>query len=148
MGINELNNAWIEAGQKVSDLNEKLNVALMDDSFDQAAFADLKEQRDQAKQRRNALKDQLNEARAAEVVKMHDEDKKPLTDSELSMKDKFVKYWQRWLDDSRRHSHDYQHFGTSICVPAELGPCGIRNDRIWFAGLRKVLRYQAIGITG
>ncbi|WP_033935113.1 phage major capsid protein [Limosilactobacillus mucosae] len=91
MGINELNNAWIEAGQKVSDLNEKLNVALMDDSFDQAAFADLKEQRDQAKQRRNALKDQLNEARAAEVVKMHDEDKKPLTDSELSMKDKFVK---------------------------------------------------------
>ena len=91
MGINELNNAWIEAGQKVSDLNEKLNVALMDDSFGQAAFADLKEQRDQAKQRRNALKDQLNEARAAEVVKMHDEDKKPLTDSELSMKDKFVK---------------------------------------------------------
>lgn len=91
MGINDLNNAWIEAGQKVSDLNEKLNVALMDDSFDQAAFADLKEQRDQAKQRRNALKDQLNEARAAEVVKMHDEDKKPLTDSELSMKDKFVK---------------------------------------------------------
>lgn len=91
MGINELNNAWIEAGQKVSDLNEKLNVALMDDSFDQAAFADLKERRDQAKQRRNALKDQLNEARAAEVAKMHDEDKKPLTDSELSMKDKFVK---------------------------------------------------------
>lgn len=91
MGINELNNAWIEAGQKVSDLNEKLNVALMDDSFDQAAFADLKEQRDHAKARRDALKDQLNEARAAEVVKMHDEDKKPLTDSQLSMKDKFVK---------------------------------------------------------
>lgn len=91
MGINELNNAWIEAGQKVSDLNEKLNVALMDDSFDQAAFADLKEHRDHAKARRDALKDQLNEARAAEVVKMHDEDKKPLTDSQLSMKDKFVK---------------------------------------------------------
>lgn len=91
MGINELNNAWIEAGQKVSDLNEKLNVALMDDSFDQATFADLKGQRDHAKARRDALKDQLNEARAAEVVKMHDEDKKPLTDSQLSMKDKFVK---------------------------------------------------------
>lgn len=91
MGINELNNAWIEAGQKVSDLNENLNVALMDDSFDQATFADLKGRRDHAKARRDALKDQLNEARAAEVVKMHDEDKKPLTDSQLSMKDKFVK---------------------------------------------------------
>lgn len=91
MGINELNNAWIEAGQKVSDLNEKLNVALMDDSFDQATFADLKGRRDHAKARRDALKDQLNEARAAEVVKMHDEDKKPLTDSQLSIKDKFVK---------------------------------------------------------
>lgn len=91
MGINELNNAWIEAGQKVSDLNDKLNVALMDDAFDQAAFADLKEQRDHAKERRDALKDQLNEARAAEVVKMHDGDKEPLNDSQLSMKDKFVK---------------------------------------------------------
>lgn len=91
MGINELNNTWIEAGQKVSDLNEKLNVALMDDSFDQAAFADLKEQRDHAKERRDALKDQLNEARAAEVVKMHDGDKEPLNDSQLSLKDKFVK---------------------------------------------------------
>ena len=75
MGINELNNAWVEAGQKVSDLNDKLNVALMDDSFDQAAFADLKEQRDHAKERRDALKDQLNEVRAVEVVKMHDGDK-------------------------------------------------------------------------
>ena len=91
MGINELNNAWIEAGQKVSDLNDKLNVALMDDSFDQAAFTDLKEQRDHAKERRDALKDQLNEARAAEVVKMHDGDKEPLNDSQLSLKDKFVK---------------------------------------------------------
>lgn len=91
MGINELNNAWIEAGQKVSDLNDKLNVALMDDSFDQAAFADLKEQRDHAKERRDALKDQLNEARAAEVVKMHDSDKEPLNDNQLSLKDKFVK---------------------------------------------------------
>lgn len=91
MGINELNNAWVEAGQKVSDLNDKLNVALMDDSFDQAAFADLKEQRDHAKERRDALKDQLNEARAVEVVKMHDGDKEPLNDSQLSLKDKFVK---------------------------------------------------------
>lgn len=100
MGINELNNAWIEAGQKVSDLNEKLNVALMDDSFDQATFADLKGQRDHAKARRDALKDQLNEARAAEVVKMHDEDKKPLTDSQLSMKDKFVKEFKDMVTTS------------------------------------------------
>lgn len=100
MGINELNNAWIEAGQKVSDLNEKLNVALMDDSFDQATFADLKGRRDHAKARRDALKDQLNEARAAEVVKMHDEDKKPLTDSQLSMKDKFVKEFKDMVTTS------------------------------------------------
>lgn len=100
MGINELNNAWIEAGQKVSDLNEKLNVALMDDSFDQATFADLKGRRDHAKARRDALKDQLNEARTAEVVKMHDEDKKPLTDSQLSMKDKFVKEFKDMVTTS------------------------------------------------
>ena len=33
MGINELNDAWISKGQEVSDLNAKLNTAVLDDNF-------------------------------------------------------------------------------------------------------------------
>ena len=36
--INTMNDAWIAQGQKVSDLNDKLNAAVLDDSFDQEKF--------------------------------------------------------------------------------------------------------------
>lgn len=90
MGINELNDAWISAGQKVSDLDAKLNAAAVSDSFDTKSFNELKAQRDTAKAQRDALKDQLEEARANEIVKMSDADKKPLNKNEINLKNKFV----------------------------------------------------------
>ena len=92
MKINELNDAWISAGQKVADVNAKLNAAVLDDSFDADKFKDLKAQRDNLAAQRDAIKDQLDEARAAEVIKMDNKKtRKPLNDSEKSMKDEFVK---------------------------------------------------------
>lgn len=91
MGINELNDAWIAKGQEVSDLNDKLNVAVLDDNFDTEKFNELKKQRDAAKVQRDALKDQLTEARAQEVRNMDTKDKKPLDDKQLDLKDKFVR---------------------------------------------------------
>ncbi|WP_394268002.1 phage major capsid protein [Limosilactobacillus vaginalis] len=91
MGINELNDAWIAKGQEVSDLNDKLNVAVLDDNFDTEKFNELKKQRDAAKVQRDALKDQLTEARAQEVRNMDTKDKKPLDDKQLDIKDKFVR---------------------------------------------------------
>lgn len=91
MGINELNDAWIAKGQEVSDLNDKLNVAVLDDNFDTEKFNELKKQRDAAKVQRDALKDQLTEARAQEVRNMNTEDKKPLDNKQLDIKDKFVR---------------------------------------------------------
>ncbi|MEE6665660.1 phage major capsid protein [Limosilactobacillus fermentum] len=90
MKINELNDAWIESGQKVSDLNDRMNVALNDDNMDMDDYKALKAQRDTEKERRDALKDQLEEARAMEVRNMKESDKKPLTPKEENMKDKFV----------------------------------------------------------
>ena len=91
MGINELNDAWIAKGQQVSDLDSKLNTAVLDDNFAKDKFAELKEQRDNAKAQRDAIKDQLDEARAQEVKAMKSEDKKPLNKKELDIKDQFVK---------------------------------------------------------
>ena len=91
MGINELNDAWISKGQEVSDLNAKLNTAVLDDNFSKDNFAELKEQRDNLTAQRDAIKDQLDEARANEVFRMNDKDKKPLNDKQIDLKDKFVR---------------------------------------------------------
>ena len=91
MGINELNDAWIAKGQEVSDLNAKLNTAVLDDNFSKDKFAELKEQRDNLTAQRDAIKDQLDEARALEVKNMKSEGKKPLNKKELDVKDQFVK---------------------------------------------------------
>lgn len=91
MGINELNDAWIAKGQEVSDLNAKLNAAVLDDNFSKDKFAELKEQRDNLTAQRDAIKDQLDEARANEVFRMNDKDKKPLNDKQIDLKDKFVR---------------------------------------------------------
>ena len=87
MDINTLNNLWVEAGHNVEDLNEQINNALNDDNFSAEAFADLKDKRDNAKVRRDALKDQLVEAQAIATIETP---KAPLNDEELEIKDQFV----------------------------------------------------------
>lgn len=101
MGINELNDAWIAKGQEVSDLNAKLNTAVLDDNFSKDKFAELKEQRDNLTAQRDAIKDQLDEARALEVKNMKFEDKKPLNKKELDIKDQFVKDFKNMVTSGK-----------------------------------------------
>ena len=101
MGINELNDAWISKGQEVSDLNAKLNTAVLDDNFSKDKFAELKEQRDNLTAQRDAIKDQLDEARAMEVKNMKSEDKKPLNKNELDIEDQFVKDFKNMVTSGK-----------------------------------------------
>ena len=101
MGINELNDAWIAKGQEVSDLIAKLNTAVLDDNFSKDKFAELKEQRDNLAAQRDAIKDQLDEARAMEVKNMKSEDKKPLNKKELDIKDQFVKDFKNMVTSGK-----------------------------------------------
>ena len=101
MGINELNDAWISKGQEVSDLNAKLNAAVLDDNFSKDKFAELKEQRDNLAAQRDAIKDQLDETRAMEVKNMKSEDKKPLNKKELDIKDQFVKDFKNMVTSGK-----------------------------------------------
>nr|DAL12988.1 MAG TPA_asm: major capsid protein [Caudoviricetes sp.] len=87
MDINTLNNLWVEAGHNVEDLNEQINNALNNDDFSAEAFADLKTKRDNAKAKRDALKEQLVEAQAQTVIETP---KTPLNDEELEIKDQFI----------------------------------------------------------
>ncbi|WP_333603640.1 phage major capsid protein [Lactobacillus acetotolerans] len=88
--VNALNDAWIESGQKVADYNAKLSAALLDDDFKEEDYKALKENCDKETARRDALKDQLETARAEQIVNMTPEEKKPLDNKEKSVKDKFV----------------------------------------------------------
>lgn len=87
MDINTLNNLWIEAGHQAEDLYEQMNNALSDDNFSAEAFAELKSKHENAKAKRDALKDQLVEAQAQAVIAAP---KAPLNDEELEIKDQFV----------------------------------------------------------
>lgn len=93
--INDLNDAWIAQGQKVSDLNDKLNAAVLDDKFNQEEFKNMAAERDNAVARRDALHTQLEEERKAqEIANMADNDKKPLNDKEVKIEDEFIKNFQ------------------------------------------------------
>ncbi|MHA5104390.1 phage major capsid protein, partial [Oenococcus oeni] len=82
MNVNEINDAWVASGQKVSDLNAKINTAVLDDeNYDEAAVKDLKGQRDKEVSRRNDLKDALEQARKdAKVIKPKQEVKDVVSD--------------------------------------------------------------------
>lgn len=90
MNINQLNDAWIAKGQAVSDLNAELNAAVLDDNFAKDKFAELKAKRDNLAAQRDAIKGQLDEARAAEALRMSNDNKKPLNKEQNNLKNKFV----------------------------------------------------------
>ena len=104
MDINTLNALWIEAGHRVEDLNEQINNALNDDNFSAEAFEALTNQRDNAKVRRDALSEQLVEARAAKVAAMDDKDVESLTDEEETAKNVFIKDFKNLLNGTYRNA--------------------------------------------
>lgn len=90
--VNQLNEAWIASGDKVTDFNDQINMALNDDNFSAEAMSELKNKRDNEKVRRDALREQLVEAQAEQVVNMREEEEQvPLNKNEAELKDKFVK---------------------------------------------------------
>ena len=109
---NELHDLWVAQGDKVENLNEKLNLAMLDDSVTAEELQKIKNERDTAKMKRDMFKEQYTEARANEVVNMSEEEKKPLTKSEEEVKAGFVKdfknlvrgRYQNLLDSKTDHS--------------------------------------------
>ncbi|MCX2455628.1 phage major capsid protein [Lacticaseibacillus nasuensis] len=89
MNINELNDAWVAAGQKVADLNAKINNMVMDENSTEEDITAAKSDRDNARSRRDTLKEQVENARAEEVANM--KDVKPVAGAEKDLKKSFVK---------------------------------------------------------
>ena len=54
---NELHDLWVAQGDKVENLNEKLNVAMLDDSVTAEELQAIKNERDTAKMKRDMFKE-------------------------------------------------------------------------------------------
>lgn len=143
MGINELNDAWIAKGQQVSDLDSKLNTAVLDDNFAKDKFAELKEQRDNAKAQRDAIKDQLDEARALEVKNMKDEDKKPLNKKELSIKDQFVRDFKNMVTSG---TADGTAGNGGLTIPTDI-QTAIHTLVRQYASLQNLVNVESVSTT-
>lgn len=97
--VNQLNDAWIASGQKVSDLNDQINMALNNDKFSAEAMAELKNQRDNEKVRRDALHEQLVEAQAEQAVNLPKNEVTPLNPEQNKLKDKFISDFVNMMQD-------------------------------------------------
>lgn len=150
MGINELNDAWIAKGQEVSDLDSKLNAAVLNDDFSTEKFNELKGKRDQLKVQRDAIKDQLNEARAVEVVKMKGKDKKPLTDKEKDMKKDFVNNFKNMVRgrfDAVTSSTETDIAGNGgLTIPVDV-QTAIHTLVRQFATLQNLVNVESVSTT-
>ncbi|WP_251575273.1 phage major capsid protein [Limosilactobacillus agrestimuris] len=141
MDINTLNDAWVNAGQQVSDLDNQLNTALVDDSFDQEKFASLKTKRDNAKTRRDALKDQLDEARAVEVQNMKESDKKPLNNKEKSVEAKFVEGFKNMVTSGTTGKGN-----GGLTIPTDI-QYAINKLVRQFASLQNLVNVESVSTT-
>ena len=148
--VNELNALWIEAGHKVEDLNQQINTALADDKFSAEAFAELKAQRDDAKVRRDALKDQLVEAQAQAVINMKDEDVEPLTDKEETAKNVFIKDFKNLLNGTYRNaavgSKEDDGTNAGLTIPKDI-QTAIRGLVRQYNSLQEYVTVESVSTT-
>ena len=143
MEINKLNDAWIAKGQAVSDLDTKLTNAVLDDNFSKEDFKALKEQRDNAVAQRDAIKEQLDEARALEVKAMKDEDKKPLNKKELDIKDQFVRDFKNMVTSG---TADGTAGNGGLTIPTDI-QTAIHTLVRQYASLQNLVNVESVSTT-
>lgn len=91
MNLEELKNAWVDAGSKVSDLNAELNQALIDETKSEEEVVGLQAQLKTARAKRDGLKEQVVNMEAEQIENMKNAQKDPLDKDEKDLKAKFIK---------------------------------------------------------
>ncbi|MBL1224795.1 phage major capsid protein [Enterococcus sp. BWR-S5] len=95
MNLEQLKNAWVEAGSKVSDLNAALNNALIDDSKGEEDVLSIQAELKTARAKRDGLKEQVVNMEAEQVESVKD---KPLDKSEKNLKNTFIKDFKAMIN--------------------------------------------------
>lgn len=90
MNINEFNDLWIAAGQKVTDLQAKANAMVLDDEVTVEDINKIQNDISVAKAKRDLAKNNLDNARANQIAADAAKPAVPLTPAENDLKGKFV----------------------------------------------------------
>lgn len=123
MNLEQLKNAWVEAGTTVSDLNAKLNQALIDDATTESDVVDIKNKLTNARAKRDMLKEQVVTTEAEQVISAK---KEPLDPNEKNLSMKFVKDFKAMItgDPEIRASLgsklDENGNGVGLTIPADV----------------------------
>ena len=123
MNLEELKNAWVEAGNKVGDLNAKLNAALIDDTKSEEDVLSLQNQVKTARAKRDGLKEQVTNVEAEQIANL--EKVKPLDEDETSLKNKFVSDFKAMMNNDPKilnelnSSKDENNNAIGLTIPTD-----------------------------
>lgn len=123
VSINDLNDAWVAAGQKVSDLQNKAQAMVMSDASAEDIQA-VQTEIINAKAQRDLAQNTLADARADEVLNM--EDVQPLNESEKDLKAKFVDDFKAMMRndpkimDALDSSRDEKGYAVGLTIPQDI----------------------------
>lgn len=90
MGVQELNAAWVMAGQNLSDLQNEANLLVQDESATAEDVQNIQDKIKTATAKRDLAFENYKNAKADEVANMTDKDLEPLNKEEKDLKAKFV----------------------------------------------------------
>lgn len=91
MKLNELRDVYTDAGNKVSDLRAEMQAMAVNDDVTVEQIEAKKAEVENAVAKRDLAKENLKTAEEEMAIEVKNTEKKPLTDKEISIKDKFVK---------------------------------------------------------
>ncbi|AYK64164.1 MULTISPECIES: phage major capsid protein [Bacillus subtilis group] len=97
MKYEELKNTWITAGQKVSDAQNALQLALVDDEVSAETLKELKAKVEATKAKRDLAKEQLDEAEKEGVAQARQNLPTPIPNTAEAIKEQFVKDFKDML---------------------------------------------------
>lgn len=126
MTINELNDAWVNAGQKVSDLQAEANAMVNVDDVTVEDITKVQNNVKAAKAQRDLAYQNLVDARAEEVASMSDKDVQPLNGEEKADKIKFIDEFKGMMKNdpkiinSLTSSTDEQGNAAGLTIPVDV----------------------------
>lgn len=150
--LNELNDAWVAAGQKVSDLQNKASAMVNADDVTVEDVTKAKNDVKTAQAQRDLAYQNLVDARAEEVAAMDNKDVQPLNNDEKAEKNKFIDEFKGMMKNdptiinSLTSSTDEQGNAAGLTIPVDV-QTAIHQLMRQYDSLEQYVNHEAVTTT-
>lgn len=150
MNIEALKNTWISSGQKVSDLQNSLQMALMDDEKGAEDIKALKASLESATAKRDTAKEMFDSAVNEQAKAAFESPKQPLNPKEEDQKMKFVNDLKGLINGDPAvkalvgSQLDANGDGIGLTIPQDI-QTAIRNLKRQYDALEQYVRVEPVG---